>query len=607
MKPGDRRPMQELMSSGSAAVAMLTREFGLSGKSPEPEAADQAGAAQSGYMASQLRFDGTGKLAIHEARSRIIMALVMVGLVYTAIAGRLVYMGFLEPGATAGRVLADTAITARRPDLVDRNGVTLATDINTASLYAEPRRIVDADEAIELLSTALPDIDIDGVYRQLTSNAGFVWIERELTPAKQNRIMALGIPGIGFKRETRRFYPKGAIASHIVGHVDIDNAGIAGIEKYIDDRGLRDLREAGLASDQAMQPVRLAVDLRVQHFVRDELQKALLRYSAVAAGAVVLNANTGEVLALASVPDYDPNTPVDALKSDRLNRISAGLFEMGSTFKTFTTAMALDSGKVTLGDRFDASKPLKIGGHVINDFHAKKRVLSVPEAFVYSSNIATAKMADVVGVEAHRAFLLRMGLLTRTDFELPEVASPVEPPTWRKIHSVTISYGHGLTTTPLQTAVAGAALINGGKLIAPTLLPRSRAQADAIATQVIAPATSEEMRQLMQLNVERGSGRNAAVAGYRVGGKTGTAEKVVNGRYSSEKRFNAFIAAFPIENPEYVVLVFIDEPEPEEGQKAATAGLNAAPMVGNIIRRAAPVLGVRPQFGTAPSTLMVGQ
>jgi len=250
-------------------------------------------------------------------------------------------------------------------------------------------------------------------------------------------------------------------------------------------------------------------------------------------------------------------------------------------------------------------RPLRIGGHTINDFHAKRRILSVPEVFIYSSNIGTAKMADVVGVAGHREFLHRIGLLSRMPFELPEVAHPVEPKKWRKINSVTISYGHGATTTPLQTAVAGAALVNGGKLISPTLFPRSSTQAEAEAVQVISPNTSLNMRDLMRMNVEKGSGKRAEVPGFRVGGKTGTAEKVVNGRYSSKVRFNAFLAAFPVDDPQYVVLVFIDEPKPEEGKKSATAGLNAAPVVGNIIRRSASVLGVQADFGNIANPLLI--
>ena len=574
-------------------------------ETPAQDEAFTEGTSGNGFLASHLRFDGSRKIAIEQVRGRIVIAMSLVCIVYAVIMGRLVYFGFQAPDGATARMLADTAITARRPDLVDRNGVTLATDINTASLYAEPKRIIDVDDAVEQIASVLPDLNIEEAHKRLKSNAGFVWLKRELTPAQQSQILGLGIPGIGFRTETRRFYPKGDIASHIVGHVNIDNAGIAGLEKYIDDRGLRALRNAGLASSQAMEPVKLSIDLRVQYFVLDELEKGMERYSAIAAGGVVLNARTGEVIAMASVPDYDPNHPVDALKKDRLNRMSAGLFEMGSTFKTFTTAMAIESGKVTLRDSFDASQPLRIAGFTINDFHGKRRRLSVPEVFIYSSNIGTAKMADVVGVEGHKEFLHRLGLLDKMDFELPEVATPVEPHEWKKINSVTISYGHGVTTTPLQTAVAAAALMNGGKLFPPTLFPRSEAQANAIATQVVKQSTSDVMRYLMRLNVERGSGRQAEVPGYRVGGKTGTAEKVVRGRYSSEKRFNAFLAAFPIDDPQYVVLVIIDEPKPEAGKSGATAGSNAAPMVGNIIRRSAAILGVQPDFGLPTGAALV--
>ena len=556
-------------------------------------------------FASHIKMDGARKIAVVQAQSRVVMSMMIIGIAFTIVLGRLVMLGFMEPGGASARISPDVSITAVRPDIRDRNGEMLATDIVTSSLYAEPRRIVDVDEAVERLSTVLPGLDLKKIHQRLSSNAGFVWLKRELTPIKENEILALGIPGIGFRTETRRFYPKGETASHIVGHVNIDNVGIAGLEKYIDDRGLKDLRSLGLASNAQMEPVNLSVDLRVQHFVRDELEQAMERYDALAAGAVVLNVHTGEVVAMASLPDYDPNYPVDALKKDRLNRLSAGLYEMGSTFKTFTTAMALDSGKVSMRDSFDATKALRIGGHTINDFHAKRRVLSVPEVFIYSSNIGTAKMADVVGVKGHRSFLHRIGLLDKMPFELPEVATPVEPKKWKKIHSVTISYGHGAQTTPLQTAVAGAALVNGGKLIPPTLFPRSVSQALEVATQVVSEKTSANMRYLLRLNVEKGSGRRAEVVGFKVGGKTGTAEKVVNGRYSSDKRFNAFLAAFPIDDPQYVVLVIVDEPKPEDGKKSATAGLNAAPVVGNIIRRAAPVLGVKPDFENATRPLLI--
>ncbi len=551
-----------------------------------------------------LVVDGARKASGHKTRHRIVLVMIGVCLVYGIIAGRLVQYG-LRDLTTVASIARGDALMASRPDLLDRNGQVLATDIRTVSLYAKPHKITDPDEVIERLATVLPELDVRSVYRKLTSKSQFQWLRRQLTPRQQNDILALGIPGVGFRPEKRRFYPGGPTASHIVGHVNIDNKGIAGMEKYVDGQGLAALAAAGMTIERQMEPVRLSLDLRVQHIVRDELAAAMQRYQAIAAGAVVLNAKTGEVLAMSSLPDYDPNIAAQALEKDRLNRMSAGTYEMGSTFKAFTTAMALDSGLINLDDSFDASKPIRIAGHTIHDFHGKRRTLSVPEIFIYSSNIGTAKMADVVGVEGHQEFLTRIGLLTRMQTELPEVAMPSQPKTWKKINSVTISFGHGVATTPLQTAMSAAAMLNGGLLIPPTFLPRSEEDAQRVATRVIKSETSAAMRYLMRLNVEKGSGRRAEVPGFRIGGKTGTAEKVVNGRYSSAVRFNAFLSAFPIEDPQYVVLVIVDEPKPAEGQHSATAGLNAAPTVQAIIRRSAALLGVRPSFGEDGAALLV--
>ncbi|MEM6463462.1 MAG: penicillin-binding protein 2 [Pseudomonadota bacterium] len=543
-------------------------------------------------------------LSRNRTRNRIAVVMIGVCVVYAVIAGRLIQYGMRDLETVSG-IARGSELLASRPDLIDRKGQVLATDIRTVSLYAKPHKITDPDEVIERLATVLPELDVRTVYRKLQSQSQFQWLRRQLTPKQQNEILALGIPGVGFRPEKRRFYPGGPTVSHIVGHVNIDNKGIAGMEKYVDGQGLADLAAVGMTIERQLEPVRLSVDLRVQHIVRDELSAAMQRYRAIAAGAVVLNAKTGEVMAMSSLPDYDPNLPAQALEKDRMNRMSAGTYEMGSTFKAFTTAMALDSGLVTLNDSFDARRPIRIAGHTISDFHGKHRILTVPEIFIYSSNIGTAKMADVVGIDGQREFLTRIGLLTRMQTELPEVTRPSQPREWKKINSITISFGHGVATTPLQTAVAAAAMLNGGKLIAPTFLPRTEAQADAIAKQVIKPETSAAMRYLMQMNVKKGSGRRAAVPGFRVGGKTGTAEKVVNGRYSSDSRFNAFLSAFPIEDPQYVVLVVIDEPKPAEGQSSATAGLNAAPTVKAIIRRSAALLGVRPTFGEGEDALLV--
>ena len=344
--------------SGSSAV--LGRLMG------RPSAKADAGPAD-------IVVEGARKATGGKARNRVIMTMAVFLGIYGVMAGRLVYLGLLDPEASGP---PETRVTASRPDIVDRNGEVLATDIKTSSLFAEPRRIVDADEATEKLATVLPDLDYEQTYHKLKSGTGFVWLRRQLSPKQQNDIMNLGIPGVGFRTEKRRFYPGGSTASHIVGLTNIDNQGIAGLEKYIDSQGLTDLQASGLAVASDLQPVRLSVDLRVQHIVHDEIATAMDRYHAIAAGAVVLNVKTGEVVAMASVPDYDPNDPFNAHDKDRLNRMSAGLYEMGSTFKTFTTAMALDSGKVTLESRFDASRPITIGHQTIHDFHGKGRVLT---------------------------------------------------------------------------------------------------------------------------------------------------------------------------------------------------------------------------------------
>src|SRR5690606_29379450 len=363
-----------------------------------------------------ISIQGSAKRGSARSRSRIFMAMGVVFAIYGTIGARLVHLGMIEEPVVN---LPQSRPTASRPDILDRNGEVLATDIKTASLFAEPRRIVDIDEAIEKLQTVLPDLDYTQTYRKLDSDAGFVWLRRQLSPRQQADILALGVPGLGFRTEKRRFYPGGPTASHILGLVNIDNKGIAGMEKYIDDQGLADLQALGLAGPDTLGPVKLSIDIRAQHVLHDELSDALERYQAVAAGGVILNARTGEVLAMASLPDYDPNNPYNALEKDRLNRMSAGVFEMGSTFKLFTTAMALDSGKVGLNSGFDASEPGRMGSCTINDFYGKRRVLTVPEVFIYSSNIGAAKMAEVVGVEGHRAFLKKVGLLDRMQTELP--------------------------------------------------------------------------------------------------------------------------------------------------------------------------------------------
>src|SRR5690242_15298772 len=305
--------------------------------------------------------------------------------------------------------------------------------------------------------------------------------------------------------ENKRVYPNGAVVPHVVGHVNIDNQGIAGIEKWLDGRGLADLHMAGLATDRLQKPIELAVDLRVQHALHDELVAARAKYKAMAAAGVITDVRTGEIVAMVSVPDYDPNNPREALDPTRINRLTTGVFEMGSTFKALTIAMALDSGKVTLKSSFDASHPLQYGKFTIHDFHPQNRVLTVPEIFTYSSNIGTARMAVSLGIEHHKWFLRKMGQLDRLRTELPESAEPLVPKRWAELNTVTIAFGHGLSVAPLQAVMAISALMNGGHLIPPTFLKRSESEALALATQVVKPEASEKTRYLMRLYVEKGS------------------------------------------------------------------------------------------------------
>jgi cell division protein FtsI (penicillin-binding protein 3) len=554
---------------------------------------------------SQGPFEGSLKRTNAQAKSRVGIVLVGFTMAYFIIGGRLVEYGLTQPETTSSIMPSDNLL-ASRPDILDRNGQVLATDIRTVSLYAEPSKIIDPDEALEELSTVLPDLDAKSTYRKLSSKSHFQWLRRQLTPRQQSQILALGIPGIGFRPEKRRFYPGGSVAAHVLGLVNIDNRGIAGMEKYIDSQGLADLAAVGMTNDAKLEPVRLSIDLRVQNILHEVLVDGMTKYQGIGAGAVVLNVHTGEVMGMASVPDFDPNDPTHALDPDRLNRVSAGTYEMGSTFKAFTIAMGIDYGTMTLASTFDATKPLYIGGFTIHDFHGTRRVLTVDEVFVHSSNIGAARMADSVGIDAHKAFLERMGLLTRLNTELPEVATPIQPRVWKRINSMTIAYGHGVATTPLQTAVAGAALVNGGLLIEPTFLPRTVLEADKVAVKVLKPTTVRDMRKLFRDNVTEsvGSGKQAAVPGFDVGGKTGTAEKIVHGRYVNGHNFNAFLAAFPMAEPQYMVLVFIDDPRTGE-HNSNLAGNTATPMVGRIIGRIAPLLGVQPKFGQDGSATLV--
>ena len=518
-------------------------------------------------------------------------------MVYCVIGARLVYFGFKPDPASLRRTVVEQSSGAR-PQIVDRNGEVMATDVRTVSLFAEPRSIIDKDEATELITAVLPDLNAKELRDKLGSRKGFVWVKREITPKQQEEIYRLGLPGVGFWPENKRIYPNGPLGAHVLGFANIDNIGIAGIEKYIDGQGLADLHGAGFhITHETLQPISLSLDLRATQAVRDDLAKGIEHYRAKAGGAAILDVNTGEIIAYASMPDYDPNNPVDALDPNHINRLNVGVYEMGSTFKALSIAMALEANKVNLNSRLDARSELHFGRFAIHDYHAQRRALTVPEVFTYSSNIGTARMALMVGVEGHKAFLRKMGQLERLRTELPENAEPIVPKNWGELNTMTIAFGHGLAVAPLQAMMAVGALVNGGLMMKPTFIKRTEEEAKKNAPRVVRPEVSESMRYLMRLNAEIGSAKTTNIAGYFVGGKTGTAEKVIGGRYSKNRLFTTFMAIAPADKPKYLFLTILDEPQGlPETHGYATAAWNAGAITGKIVERAGPILGLPPRF-----------
>ncbi|WP_188052324.1 peptidoglycan D,D-transpeptidase FtsI family protein [Aureimonas fodinaquatilis] len=536
---------------------------------------------------------------IEPARNRIrtLTTVTLFAIAYAAITARLLAFGVADETSTAYYPVTPSVA---RPDIHDRNGSILATDLPSYSAFAEPRRIVDVDEAVEKILAVFPELNARSLHSRLRGESGFTWIKRSVTPAEQQSLWQQGIPGVGFRRETSRLYPNGPAAAQVLGAVNIDNQGISGIEKWVDQSGLDALRSAGMDLQKAdLTPVELSLDLKVQQAFAHELHAEIERYNAIGGAGLVLNVNNGEVISLVSIPDFDPNDSTQALKPENINRINVGVYEMGSTFKALTTAMSLDSGIYNMHSVLDASKPLSFGRFRINDFRGENRPLNVPEAFLASSNIAFGRMAMGVGVDQHKSFLKKLGQLDRLVTELPENATPIVPKNWQPVNTATIAFGHGLAVTPLQAAMGVSALVNGGHLIRPTFIKGSDVSARTIQDAVIKTETVEELRYLMRLNALSGSAKGADLPGYYVGGKTGTAEKVVNGRYDKTRVMTSFMGVLPANNPQYLVLVILDEPKPTKDTHGfRTSGWNAVPAASRIMRRILPIMRVAPKLGT---------
>lgn len=543
--------------------------------------------------------DQHGAVTCGVGRGRLACVAAFFTILFAAIAIRMVDVGVLDfdPGRPRSLPQANLdALKVGRANIVDRNGEVLATSLPTVSLYAKTQDIINPVEARDKLLTVLSDLDPKITLERLTSGKSFAYLKRNLTPREQYDVNALGIPGLHFEKGERRVYPQNALVAHVVGLTDVDGHGIAGIEKRFDSALL-----------SGTEPLTLSLDIRLQTVVYNELTRAIATYSATGATGVVMDVNTGEVLAMVSLPDFNPNDPVSGQSEDaRFNRATKGVYEMGSTFKLFNTAMALDSGKITVKSSFDATQPLRYASHQIRDDHAKNRWLTVEEILLYSSNIGSARMALEVGTPKQKEFMGKIGMLAPSPLELPEIGHPLVPRPWREINTITISFGHGLSVSPIQMITGLSAMVNGGMFRPATLLKREHND-QMPGERVISTKTSEAMRSLMRGVVVSGTGKKADVPGYRVGGKTGTAEKAAGGGYRRKSVLSSFVAVFPTDAPRYAVVVILDEPQGiKETYGYIAAGWNAAPVTGRVISQIAPIMGIFPQYETTTAQIGAG-
>jgi cell division protein FtsI (penicillin-binding protein 3) len=520
------------------------------------------------------------------ARQRLIIAGLVFTLAFGCVAARLVdLMAFGgDADATLGQqaVSGAGAAAGERGDLLDRNGLILATTLPSISLYADPKLILDPEEAAVRIATVLPDLPIEELVQDLSAERRFVWIRRGLTPTQQFEINRLGVPGLAFQTEERRYYPAGSLTSHIVGYTDIDGNGLAGLERSMEQR---------LAAGEA---VETTIDLRIQEMVRNELRAGVTEFRALGGSAIVMDVDNGEILAMVSLPDFNPYEPGSAADEQKFNRNTLGVYEMGSTFKIFNTAMALDSGSSTLASVYDARHPIRIGRFTITDFHPEGRALNVTEIFTHSSNIGSVHMMEAAGIALQREYLARFGLTRPSPIQLPEVGAPMVPDPWRQVNAMTIAFGHGMAVSPIQLVAAVGAAVDGGILRPPTLI-RPAPGTEPEGVRVISAQTSQIMRRLMRAVVTDGTASFADAPGYLVGGKTGTADKTQGRGYRRNARMSSFVGAFPMHDPRYVVFVVLDEPQPTAKTYGyATGGWTAAPLAGRIVEQMGPMVGVAP-------------
>lgn len=515
----------------------------------------------------------------------VVLALFALGFVVLAIGATRAAL-FSDAGKGEGGI---AAAGVARADLVDRNGRLLAVDLLHYGLYVDPREIWDFNEVRRALGANLKDVPSERIERALRANRR-TFLVGGLTPDVRAKINDLGLPGVSFEPESKRVYPLGTTAAHLIGFTDSGGEGLAGAELAFNE----DLRTAAAAGGA----VPLSIDLRVQAALEDELNKAAMVYQPKGAVGIVTNVHTGEILGLASWPTFDPNDAGAASPDARLDRAASSVFEMGSVFKAFTMAIGLDTGVATPQTTFDARTPLKIGYRTIHDYHATHAILTMVEVFQHSSNIGTAKLAVAIGADRLEHYFDALGLTRPAKVELVESARPLTPRKWDEDAIASTSFGHGIDVSPLALARAYGALLNGGYLL-PLTVRKVEPGTKVAGPRVISDKTSLEILQLMRANVTGGSGKSANVPGLNVGGKTGTGDKYdpTIRTYSHTKQVSSFAAAFPTDGPpsapRYFILILMDEPHPDKTGADPTGGIVAAPAVGKIAERIAPFLGIR--------------
>lgn len=513
----------------------------------------------------------------------VVVALVLSG-VFGVIALRGTYVALEQPGPTAQiRASGDAKTLPLRGDIVDRNGELLATSVAVYSLYADPRAIWDAEDVAEKLSEVLPDIDQALVVARLKKrDKRFVWVRRGLTPRQRQAVFDLGLEGLGFEAESKRVYPRGTQSGHVLGHTNIDGVGQMGIERSMEEM---------LAANQG--PVQLTLDSGVQFVLEAELASAAERFDVIGAMGLVVEVSSGKIRALASWPAFNPNRPGVAQAAERRNRVVNDTYELGSIFKPFTVAAALEAEAIALDERFDVRMPIVLRGQEISDTHKAAPYMTPEIILAESSNIGTVKVAQRLVGDGLQAFFGDLGLLQRAEIALPASARPQLPPVWTDLAIATASYGHGIAVSPLAFAGAFVALANDGVSVDLQVI---EGETPVSARRVMSAGTARAVREMLRSAVLDGTGQRASVPGYQVAGKTGTAEKPIEGRYSPENNITSFAALFPADSPEYVVLIILDDPKVLVGDGGAAAAWNAAPLAGRVIERVAPLLGVLPEF-----------